>query len=61
MDLFGDLRRMNKRQVPGLRPEPPRLSPLTGERGFSNASVQGPSQHCTRVLLRKGTKMKECG
>lgn len=55
MDLFGDLRRMNKRQVAGLRPGPPRLSPLTGERGFSNAGVQGPSHRCPRVLPRKGT------
>lgn len=52
MDLFGDLRRMNKRQVPGLRPGLPRLSPLSGER----ASVQAPSHHCPRVLPTKGAK-----
>lgn len=54
MDLFGDLRRMNKRQVPACT-RGPAVPTLTGERGFST-----PSHRCPRVLPRRGAKTKEC-
>lgn len=55
MDLFGDLRRMNKRQVPGLRP-----AALTPQRGAGPACRLLPTTVpvCCR---QKEQKMKERG